>query len=144
MGAKKIVILLDEMELDAFEDGKLVFSFDTVPGDKDHPTPKGCFFINRKHEKYTSKKYKVPMNFAMFFTNTGEAIHQYHGVLSVSTLKSLKSASDWFGSHGCARLDESNAKKLFEWAPVGTPVHVGTKDTIPACPAKPKKKKKKK
>lgn len=41
--------------------------------------PKGSFTIVRKHHPYTSKKYKVPMDYAMFFTKTGEALHQNHG-----------------------------------------------------------------
>jgi hypothetical protein len=137
-------VLLDELELQALDDGTLVYTFDMVPGDGDNPTPKGCFYINRKHETYTSKKYKVPMNYAMFFKDTGEAIHQYHGPVSISTLKAMRAVSDFFGSHGCVRLDEADAKKLFTWAPMGTPVQVGTKDSIPTCPVRPRRKKNKK
>ena len=67
------------------------------------------------------------MNYAMFFTADGKAIHQYHGALPVSTVRFLKSkVSDYLGSHGCVRLAEDDAKALFEWAPIGTVVEVKT------------------
>jgi len=142
--AKKIVVLLDELSLQAHEDGKVVMEFAMVPGDGNHPTPTGCFTIRSKHKVYRSKKYDAQMNYAMFFKDTGEAIHQYHGVIPVWLLKSMRKTSDWIGSHGCARLDEDNAKNLFEWTPVGTLVVVGNKTSLPSCPVTPKPKKKKK
>lgn len=30
----------------------------------------------------------------------------------------------WFGSHGCVRLQEADAKTLYDWAPLGTTVFV--------------------
>ena len=139
--AKKIVVLLDSLKLQAYENDKLIHEFDHIPGDDAHPTPNGCHFINRKHQIYQSKTYKVPMNYAMFFTITGEAIHQYHGGVSIETLKAARShfGSAVIGSHGCVRLDEENAKKLFEWAPIGTPVIVGKKGEVAACQAAKKK-----
>jgi len=62
------------------------------------------------------------MNYAMFFTIDGKAIHQSNAVGVTSILK------DWgindLGSHGCVRLAEDNAAKLFQWAPIGTPVFI--------------------
>jgi lipoprotein-anchoring transpeptidase ErfK/SrfK len=64
------------------------------------------------------------MNYALFFTGDGKALHQYHGpgFGVVRTFK--KSVSDWFGSHGCVRLQEEDARTLYDWASVGTAVHV--------------------
>ena len=36
----------------------------------------------------------------------------------------MKSASDWFGSHGCVRLSEEDARTLFDWAPINTKVEI--------------------
>ena len=58
----------------------------------------------------------------MFFTTTGEAIHQSHLVGPLSYLKYLGVSS--IGSHGCVRLAEEDASALFGWAIVGTPVWV--------------------
>lgn len=65
------------------------------------------------------------MHYAMFFTRDGKAIHQYHGVVPLFAVRLLKeNISDWFGSHGCVRLSEEDARALFEWAPVQTTVRV--------------------
>jgi lipoprotein-anchoring transpeptidase ErfK/SrfK len=78
----------------------------------------------RKHAKYRSHTYNVPMNYAMFFTLDGKALHQYHGP-GFGVVRAFKtSVSDWFGSHGCVRLREEDARTLFDWAPIGTTVNV--------------------
>lgn len=64
------------------------------------------------------------MNYAMFFTRTGEAIHQYHGPAPWFFLKTGRSITDLVGSHGCVRLQEEDAQKLYKWASVGTRVEV--------------------
>jgi hypothetical protein len=73
---KSIEINLDRQVLFAFNGTAKAYEFDCVSGDEDHPTPLGHFKVNRKAHPYTSKKYHVAMNYAMFFTHTGEAIHQ--------------------------------------------------------------------
>jgi lipoprotein-anchoring transpeptidase ErfK/SrfK len=66
----------------------------------------------------------VKMHYAMFFTHDGKAIHQYHGPV-FSIVRALKtSVSDSFGSHGCVRLQEEDARALFSWASNHTIVHV--------------------
>lgn len=121
---KQIVVDLDNQNLYAFEGRKLKYSFDTTSGDIDHPTATKpqLFHIFRKHKKYVSKKYGARMDYAMFFTYDGKAIHQSNAVTLTSYLKTL--GINYFGSHGCARLSEDDAKKLFFWTPMGTPVFI--------------------
>jgi lipoprotein-anchoring transpeptidase ErfK/SrfK len=122
--AKKIVVRLRDQTVTAYDGGKIFHSCDCVSGDADHPTPKGLFSITRKHHPYTSRKYKVPMNYAMFFKNTGEALHQYHGPVPWSLLRLGRSITDSVGSRGCVRLQESDAHKLYKWARIKTIVEV--------------------
>ncbi|WP_081687011.1 L,D-transpeptidase family protein [Chitinilyticum litopenaei] len=49
----------------------------------------------------------------------GKAFHQYHGP-SFTAVRLGRGISDWFGSHGCVRLSEDDAKSLFNWADVGS------------------------
>jgi hypothetical protein len=63
------------------------------------------------------------MNFAMFFDH-GKALHQYHGLVPLSIVRAAKSGSDFFGSHGCVRLTQDDAEKLFNFAPLHTRVTV--------------------
>jgi len=122
---KRIVVNLADQTLQALEGTTVIFNFICVTGDSSHPTDPGVFHIMRKRKVHRSSKYDAQMNYAMFFTTDGKAIHQYHGVMPLSVVRSLKSnVSDWLGSHGCVRLTEENAAALFEWAPMSTAVEV--------------------
>ncbi len=125
-GKKLIKINLMRQIVEAFEGSEKVFSFDCVTGDKDHPTDRGFFRIIRKpHYRYRSHTYNVQMNYPLFFTHDGKALHQYHGPMPIWALRSVRNnVSDWIGSHGCVRLAESDAKAIYEWASIGTAVHV--------------------
>ena len=120
--AKRILVNLNRQVLFGYNGSKKVFEFDCVTGDKDHPTNVGKFKVFRKHRKYTSKTYKVPMDYAMFFTKDGKAIHQSQVVGLLSYLKYFGVES--IGSHGCVRLSEVDAKTLFKWTPLHTEVEV--------------------
>lgn len=123
-GKKVIKVNLMLQVLEAFEGTDRIFKFDCVTGDKDHPTDRGTFLISRKSKHHVSEKYKVKMHFAMFFTDDGKAIHQYHGFAPLNMVRAAKGASDWFGSHGCIRLTENDARALFAWTPEMTKVVV--------------------
>jgi hypothetical protein len=125
LGLKRIIVSLEAQWLDALEDGRRVFGFPCVTGSGGHPTDPGVFRIGAKYETYRSKAYDVDMNFAMFFTNDGKAIHQYHGTAGLTAVRFMRhNVSDWFGSRGCVRLEEAHARALFAWAPQMTQVHV--------------------
>lgn len=122
---KMIRVDLTKQTLEAFEGSTRVFSYECVSGDKSHPTDMGFFSIFRKNHPYRSKTYNVQMDYAMFFTKDGKAIHQYHGAVPLSVVRTARSkVSDWFGSHGCVRLTKEDAKALYDWAPAGTQVHI--------------------
>ena len=121
------VIKVDLMAqlVDAYDGGERIHRFECVSGDKDHPTDCGKFKIQRKYETYRSHAYNVQMNYAMFFTGDGKALHQYHGAVPLTVVRTFRSkVSEWFGSHGCVRLCEEDARALFDWAPIGTTVEV--------------------
>ncbi len=121
---KNILVDLTSQMLTA-RDGTTIFhTCECVTGDASHPTPQGLFSVNRKCNPYTSHTYHVPMNFAMFFTHTGEALHQYHGPAPWWLLRAGRGMTTAVGSHGCVRLQEADARKLYDWAPIGTSVHV--------------------
>jgi hypothetical protein len=122
---KRIVVDLDSQTVDAHDDGARVYHFDCVTGDQSHPTTPGIFSVIRKAHPYRSRRYDVQMNYAMFFTADGKALHQYHGSVPLSVVRALKSGvTDYLGSHGCVRLTEQDARVLYEWTPLGTPVQV--------------------
>ncbi|MBM4273738.1 MAG: L,D-transpeptidase [Deltaproteobacteria bacterium] len=122
---KRIVVNLEEQMVEAYEDDDLIHQFICVTGDDDHPTDTGEFKIFRKQHPCRSKTYDVQMDYAMFFTKDGKALHQYHGPVPLSVVRALKQGvTEWFGSHGCVRLEEDAACTLYEWAPLNTKVTV--------------------
>ena len=124
-GAKNIQVILTDQVLHAYQGSTLVYTFDCMTGSSDHPTIPGKFHVRRKDRIHRSAKYNAQMNYAMFFSPDGKAIHQYHGVFPLEAVRLAKSGlSDWFGSHGCVRLTEEDAKTLFDWTPIGTLVAI--------------------
>lgn len=122
-GAKKeILVFIDEQVLVAMENGEEIYSFDIVTGREEKETTAGIYKIFKKHEKYTSKTYGSEMPYTMFFSKDGKAIHGTQMATLRSYLHSYLTES--VGSQGCIGLTDDNAKAMFEWAPVGTPVIV--------------------
>jgi len=123
LNVKRISVLLGDQRVEAVENGCRVHNFDCVTGDGSNPTNPGVFTITRKDRIHRSQQFDVQMNFAMFFDH-GKALHQYHGIIPLALIRQLKSGSDFFGSHGCVRLDEKDAATLFDFAPLHTRVTV--------------------
>ena len=119
---KEIRVYIERQVLVAVENGKEVYSFDIVTGREGKETGPGRYQIFRKHEKYTSKTYGSEMPYTMFFTKDGKAIHGTQMATLRSYLHSYLTES--VGSQGCVGLTDDNAKALFDWAPMGTPVVV--------------------
>jgi len=121
---KQIIVELDAQNLYAYDNGLRVYKFNCASGSSKHKTAikPELHHVFRKHEDYTSKTYNAPMDYAMFFTKDGKAIHESRAVGPTSYLKMM--GVDYFGSHGCVRLSGSDAKKLFFWSPMRTPVFI--------------------
>lgn len=119
---KEIRVFIEQQVLVALENGEEIYSFDIVTGRDKKETTIGTYKIFRKHEKYTSKTYGSEMPYTMFFTKDGKAIHG----TTMATLRSYLHSylTESVGSQGCVGLTDDNAKALFDWAPVGTPVIV--------------------
>ncbi len=120
---KRISVNLSQQTVFAVENGCVVHQFDCVTGDASNPTKSGGFAIFRKDRIHRSTQFNVQMNFAMFFDH-GKALHQYHGIIPLSVIRVLKSGTDFFGSHGCVRMEQADAEKLFNFAPLHTRVTV--------------------
>ena len=71
---------------------------------------------SRKYLKFISKKYDVPMPYAVNFSPKGYFMHQ----------QSLPGRP---ASHGCIRLRRSDAKLIFEWLKKGDPIILSSEGT---------------
>ena len=117
---KAILVNVHDQVLYALDDFRIVYEFDVITGQPGKETTPGRFTIFKKIKDYTSKKYKVPMPYTMFFSKDGKAVHGTEWATLRSYLHVYITES--VGSMGCVGLTEDNARTLFDWAPVGTPV----------------------
>jgi lipoprotein-anchoring transpeptidase ErfK/SrfK len=95
----------------AYQDGRPVFESVTTTGKPSSPTPKGKFHVIKKHKKWTSTIYHVPMNYFLRLNPHVFGLHA--GQIRTSP-----------ASHGCIRLPEYKAQELFDLCPVGTFVYI--------------------
>ena len=121
---KHIVVDRSEQKLYAFDGDQLFIEASISTGINLTPTPRGTFVVYKKTPtRYMqgplpgiSEKYYdlpgVPWN--LYFTNEGGVIHGAYWHESFGMR--------W--SNGCVNLPLSEARALYEWADVGTPVLV--------------------
>jgi lipoprotein-anchoring transpeptidase ErfK/SrfK len=113
---KEIVVVLHEQRVYAYENGQLVHSTLASTGIARYPTRVGQFHIYVKYlaTLMTGPGYYLPnVPYTMYYSG-GYALH---GTYWHSN----------FGhpmSHGCVNLPTTEARWLYEWAPVGTLVTV--------------------
>jgi lipoprotein-anchoring transpeptidase ErfK/SrfK len=121
---KKIVVDIANQTLYAYDGDTLFMQQAISTGLALTPTPAGRFYVMRKMpDSYmqgpipgvSDQYYDLPgVPWDLYFTAQGAAIHgaYWHNHFG----------EEW--SHGCVNLPVGDAEKLYEWAPVGTPVIV--------------------
>lgn len=131
-----ILISLSRQWLYTYEDGAFVFSNAVETGMPQLPTPTGSFSILSKARDVTffspwpeaSPYYYNPthINCAMEFKSGGFYLHDawWHVVFGPGgNVPHRLSNGKWeTGSHGCVGMTIPNARRLYAWCSVGTPV----------------------
>ena len=115
-GFKEIVVDLSEQKAYALEDGYVVFEGRISSGKIGRETPSGTYTILQKKRHHRSNLWPKPnggakMDYMLRLTNSGIAMH-------------LGYVPKRPASHGCIRLKNGFAQKMFRWAKVGIPVYV--------------------
>jgi lipoprotein-anchoring transpeptidase ErfK/SrfK len=113
---RRIEIDLSQQRLYAREGKKLIYSFRISTGKRSTPTPTGRFEINSKYRTHRmrGRGYDISdVPYTMYFYE-GYAIHgaYWHNRFGTPV------------SHGCVNLPVQQARKLYNWASVGTLVVV--------------------
>jgi len=116
MAEQEIVVDLSEQMAYAYEDGELIMEGRISSGKIGRETPAGEYRILEKKRHHRSNLWPKPnggarMDYMLRLTNTGIAMH-------------LGYVPNRPASHGCIRLKNGFAQRLFRWAKVGTPVYV--------------------
>ncbi len=118
---KYIDVNLATQIMTIFENGKLIDSFLISSGKSGMNTPVGQFQIYNKHPRPWSKKYSLYMPYWMAITSDGK-----YGIHELPEWPGgYKEGQNHLGipvSHGCMRLGVGPAKKVYEWAEIGTPI----------------------
>lgn len=122
--SKHILVDISLQKLYAFDGEKLFMEESISTGLEDTPTPRGVFsvfkmtpsrFMQGPIPNVSDQVYDLPgVPWNLYFTKEGAVIHGAYW-------------HDRFGipwSHGCVNLSPENAKKLYEWAEIGTTVTV--------------------
>jgi hypothetical protein len=101
-----VLITVDKstQEMTVQVDGTTRWQWKVSTGRSGHDTPAGTFKAVSMDADHYSKTYdNAPMPHAIFFTNSGHAIHGSFAVRRLGTP----------ASHGCVRVEPANATKLF-------------------------------
>lgn len=118
---KYIDINLDSQVMTIFEQGRLLDVYLVSSGKRGMDTPRGTFTIQNKTPRAWSKTYGLFMPSWMAITPGGK-----YGIHELPEWPGgYKEGASHLGtpvSHGCVRLGVGAAKRVFDWAEVGTTV----------------------
>lgn len=117
---KYIEVDISSQTLYQYVGKKLVGKHKISSGKRSTPTPIGKFKINSKHPRAYSSRYGLYMPYWMAFIGSKYGLHELP-----EWPGGYKEGQNHLGipvSHGCVRLGVGSAKKVYNWAPVGTPV----------------------
>ena len=119
-GPLVISISIDQQKIRVYDSNGLFAEGPVSTGTRSHPTPMGVFSIIQKHRMHHSNIYSgAPMPYMQRITWSGVAIHQ--GVLP-----------GYPASHGCIRMPEAFAIKMWSWTRMGARVLVTPGEMKPA------------
>jgi peptidoglycan hydrolase-like protein with peptidoglycan-binding domain len=117
---KRIEVDISKQKLKLFENNTQVAEYRISSGTLTHPTPLGEFKIYNKFDMAYSQKYKCWLPFWMAFTQDG--LYGFHGLPICGNEKIGKTPLGRPSSHGCIRLDDNDAKEIYNWTSIGTKI----------------------
>ena len=124
-GPMVIVVSIPEQKAYVYRNGVRIAVSTVSTGKKGHETPTGVFTILQKHKDHRSSLYNdAPMPWMQRLTWDGVALHA--GKLP-----------GYPASHGCVRLPDEFAKKLYEVTDFGITVIIANDTSAPAEVAHP-------
>jgi L,D-transpeptidase catalytic domain len=124
-GALQVIISLADQRISVYDDGTLIARSSVSTGVKRHPTPLGVFSVIGKERWHRSNIYSAaPMPYMQRITWSGIALHA--GILPGHP-----------ASHGCIRLTNDFATRLWHLTKRGTRVIIAHNDIRPVEIANP-------
>ena len=116
MAEKSIVIDLSEQKAYAYEDGYVLFSGRISSGIEGRETPTGEYIVLEKKRYHVSNMWPRPnggakMHYMLRLSYDGIAMH-------------LGYVPNHPASHGCVRMKNGFAQRMYKWDEVGIPVTI--------------------
>lgn len=125
VGPLVIAVSVQKQRLRVYDSNGLFAEAPVSTGTKSHPTPYGVFSIIQKNRHHVSNLYGASMPYMQRITWSGVAMHT--GPLP-----------GYAASHGCIRLPNEFAARLWTWTKMGTRVIVAPGEISPAEFSHPK------
>jgi L,D-transpeptidase catalytic domain len=124
-GPLQIIVSIADQRISLYDNGALVARSSVSTGVRRHPTPLGVFSVIEKQRWHRSNIYSAaPMPYMQRITWSGTALHA--GVLP-----------GYPASHGCIRLTNDFAIRLWHLTKRGTRVIIAREDVLPVEIANP-------
>ena len=118
VGPLVIAVSVEKQRLKVYDSNGLFAEAPVSTGTKSHPTPMGVFSIIQKNRHHVSNLYAASMPYMQRITWSGVAMHT--GPLP-----------GYAASHGCIRLPNEFAARLWTWTRMGTRVIVAPGEVSP-------------
>ena len=119
VGPLVIAVSVEKQRVRVFDSNGLFAEAPVSTGTKSHPTPYGVFSIIQKNRHHVSNLYGASMPYMQRITWSGVAMHT--GPLP-----------GYAASHGCIRLPNDFAARLWTWTRMGTRVIVAPGEVAPS------------
>ncbi|WP_051444339.1 L,D-transpeptidase [Afipia sp. P52-10] len=120
-----ITVSLERQRMKVYDSNGLFAEAHVSTGTRTHPTPTGVFSIIQKNRDHVSNLYDAPMPYMQRITWSGVAFHT--GALP-----------GYAASHGCIRMPNGFAARLWTWTRMGTRVIVAPGEVAPTDFTHPK------
>ncbi|HEU4679429.1 MAG TPA: L,D-transpeptidase family protein [Terrimicrobiaceae bacterium] len=109
--AFRITIDLSTQTASLWRNGKIILATPISSGRPSHPTPPGRYLVTDKYRQWKSTLYPARMPFFLRLSCGDFGLH-------------MGALPGYPASHGCIRLPENSARKLYASVPVGTLVEI--------------------
>ena len=122
---KKIVVDISEQRLRAYEGGALKWDFICSTGRAGNNTRRGTFQVLDKIPNAWGGTWGIWMPYWLGIYWAGSTENGFHGLARLSNGTVLsKSVLGRPATNGCIMLSDEDARALYQWAEIGTPVWI--------------------
>ena len=123
---KRIEVSLSQQQMVAWEGDKRVFQFAVTTGQEGEETLLGQYEVLDKEADAYSEAWQLKMPFWLGIYKFGDYENGFHALPSddAGYVYWADALGKYPASHGCIVLSAEDAEKLFDWAPIGTPVDI--------------------